>query len=135
MKAEPRATSYVYARLACDPVATRAAEVGVLTNSGAHPTRTRPHPGGGGREVRGRDDGGGRGRQDFVTVGAAEGCACGPQEGFRYHDLRHHFGSLIIASGPDVKVLQARLRHASAMTTLNTYGHMWPDSLAKQLGN
>lgn len=26
-----------------------------------------------------------------------------------------------------MKVVQARLRHASAMTTLNTYGHLWPD--------
>ncbi|GII55409.1 hypothetical protein Pth03_37980 [Planotetraspora thailandica] len=36
--------------------------------------------------------------------------------------------SLLIASGADVKVVQARLRHASAKTTLDTYGHLWPDS-------
>jgi len=47
--------------------------------------------------------------------------------GFRYHDLRHYFASLLIASGGDVKVVQARLRHASAKTTLDTYGHIWPD--------
>lgn len=52
----------------------------------------------------------------------------GLPEGFRFHDLRHYFASLLIAAGLDVKVVQARLRHASAMTTLNTYGHMWPDS-------
>ena len=52
----------------------------------------------------------------------------GLPEGFRYHDLRHYFASLLIASGLDVKVVQKRLRHASAMTTLNTYGHMWPDA-------
>jgi integrase len=46
--------------------------------------------------------------------------------GFRYHDLRHYLASLFIASGLDVKVVQTRLRHASAMTTPNTYGHMWP---------
>ncbi len=50
----------------------------------------------------------------------------GLPEGFRFHDLRHYFASLLIASGADVKVVQRRLRHASAMTTLNTYGHMWP---------
>jgi len=33
-----------------------------------------------------------------------------------------------IASGADVKVVQARLRHASAKTTLDTYGHLWPDT-------
>jgi integrase len=31
-------------------------------------------------------------------------------------------------SGASVKVVQARLRHASAKTTLDTYGHLWPDS-------
>jgi len=46
---------------------------------------------------------------------------------FRFHDLRHYFGSLLIASGLDVKVVQAQLRHASAKTTLDTYGHLWPD--------
>ncbi|MDQ3401972.1 MAG: site-specific integrase [Actinomycetota bacterium] len=46
---------------------------------------------------------------------------------FRFHDLRHYFASLLIASGLDVKVVQARLRHASAKTTLDTYGHLWPD--------
>jgi site-specific recombinase XerC len=46
---------------------------------------------------------------------------------FRFHDLRHYFASLLIASGLDVKVVQARLRHASAKTTLDIYGHLWPD--------
>jgi integrase len=49
-------------------------------------------------------------------------------DGFRWHDLRHYFASLLIASGADVKVVQARVRHASAKTTLDVYGHMWPDS-------
>ncbi len=38
--------------------------------------------------------------------------------GFRYQDLRHYLASLLIASGADVKTVQARLRHASATTTL-----------------
>lgn len=52
----------------------------------------------------------------------------GLSDAFRFHDLRHYFASLLIASGLDVKVVQVRLRHASAMTTLNTYGHLWPDA-------
>jgi integrase len=48
--------------------------------------------------------------------------------GFRIHDLRHYFASMLIASGLDVKVVQARLRHASAKTTLDTYSHLWPDT-------
>jgi len=50
-----------------------------------------------------------------------------PKE-FRFHDLRHYFASLLIAHGGDVKVVQARLRHASAKTTLDTYTHLWPDA-------
>lgn len=52
----------------------------------------------------------------------------GLPEGFRFHDLRHYFASMLIASGLDVKVVQARLQHASAKTTLDTYGHLWPDT-------
>jgi len=52
----------------------------------------------------------------------------GLPEGFRYHDLRHYYASMLIASGADAKVVQARLRHASAKTTLDTYGQLWPDS-------
>jgi integrase len=39
----------------------------------------------------------------------------------------NYFASLLIASGADVKIVQARLRHASAKTTLDCYGHLWPD--------
>ena len=52
----------------------------------------------------------------------------GLPQGFRSHDLRHYFASLLIASGLDVKTVQARLRHASAKTTLDIYGHLWPDT-------
>lgn len=52
----------------------------------------------------------------------------GVPEGLRFHDLRHYFASLLIASGCDVKIVQARLRHSSPMTTLGTYSHLWPDS-------
>ena len=52
----------------------------------------------------------------------------GLPEGFRFHDLRHYLASLLIGKGCDVKVVQSRLRHASATTTLNTYGHLWPDN-------
>ena len=47
--------------------------------------------------------------------------------GFRIHDLRHYYASLLISEGLDVKTVQACLRHGSAKTTLDTYGHLWPD--------
>ena len=40
---------------------------------------------------------------------------------------RHYFASLLIGAGLDIKTVQTRLRHASATTTLNVYGHMFPD--------
>lgn len=46
---------------------------------------------------------------------------------FGFHDFRHYFASLLIAAGLDIKTVQARMRHSSAQTTLDTYGHMWPD--------
>lgn len=49
-------------------------------------------------------------------------------EEFSFHDLRHHFASVLIASGADIKTVQARMRHALAKTTLDTYGHPWPDA-------
>lgn len=52
----------------------------------------------------------------------------GLPDGFRFHDLRHYYASLLIASGADVKVVQHRLRHTNATTTLNTYSHLWPDT-------
>lgn len=51
----------------------------------------------------------------------------GHPEGFRFHDHRHYFAFLLISEGLYVKVVQARLRHASAKTTQCTYSHMWPD--------
>lgn len=44
------------------------------------------------------------------------------------HDLRHYYASLLIRHGESVKTVQARLGHASAAETLDTYSHLWPDS-------
>jgi integrase len=45
-----------------------------------------------------------------------------------FHDLRHFYASLLIQSGCSVKAIQKRLGHQSAVETLDTYGHLWPDS-------
>jgi integrase len=42
------------------------------------------------------------------------------------HALRHFYASALIAGGASVKVVQSRLGHASAVVTLNVYGHLWP---------
>ena len=45
-----------------------------------------------------------------------------------FHALRHFYASLLIRHGESVKTVQARLGHASAAETLDTYSHLWPDS-------
>jgi integrase len=45
-----------------------------------------------------------------------------------YHSLRHYYASLLIRHGESIKTVQERLGHSSAVTTLNTYSHLWPDS-------
>lgn len=47
---------------------------------------------------------------------------------FTFHDLRHYLASLLISAGSDIKTVQARMRHASAKTTLEVYAHLWPDA-------
>lgn len=54
--------------------------------------------------------------------------AVGLPKGTGFHDLRHFYASLLIRHGESVKVVQARLGHATAAETLDTYGHLWPDS-------
>jgi integrase len=48
--------------------------------------------------------------------------------GMTVHWLRHYYASRLIRYGESVKTVQARLGHATAAETLDTYGHLWPDS-------
>lgn len=52
----------------------------------------------------------------------------GLPSGTGFHALRHYYASLLIRHGESVKTVQARLGHASAVETLDTYSHLWPDS-------
>jgi len=45
-----------------------------------------------------------------------------------FHDLRHFYASLFISRGCSVKTVQRHLGHQSAVETLDTYSHLWPDS-------
>jgi len=47
--------------------------------------------------------------------------------GVRYHDLRHHAASRLIASGLSVVAVARFLRHDDPTTTLQVYGHLWAD--------
>ncbi len=117
-------------RIACGSVAGRALKSEISKTPVPIPTARaplwRPVIGDGTTIVTTRPDarpGRGRSSARFVSARRVPGL---PPE-FRFHDLRHYFASLLIADGLDVKVVQARLRHASAKTTLDVYGHLWPD--------
>lgn len=51
--------------------------------------------------------------------------------GFKIHGLRHTHATLLLANGEDVKTIQARLGHSSAVMTLDVYSHAIP---AKDVG-
>lgn len=67
-------------------------------------------------------------RNPFNVVWRKAVAVAGLPEGTGFHDLRHHYASVLIRAGESVKVVQARLGHKSALETLNTYSHLWPDS-------
>jgi integrase len=54
--------------------------------------------------------------------------AAGLPKGTRFHDLRHFYASALIRSNLNPKVVQARMRHATIAETMDTYGHLFPDS-------
>lgn len=67
-------------------------------------------------------------RNGFSRVWRTAVADAGAPAGTTFHDLRHFYASLLIQHGESVKVVQARLGHATAAETLDTYSHLWPDS-------
>lgn len=67
-------------------------------------------------------------RTTFSDAWRAAAGPLGIPLGDGFHQLRHFFASLLIRHGESVKVVQARLGHRTAQTTLDIYGHLWPDS-------
>lgn len=66
-------------------------------------------------------------RQRIAEAFSAAVESCGLVD-VTFHDLRHHYASLLIAAGTSVKTVQVLLGHSSAVETLNTYAHLWPGS-------
>jgi len=50
--------------------------------------------------------------------------------GLRFHDLRHTCASLLIHDGASILLIQTRLGHSSATTTMDRYGHLYPSAEA-----
>ena len=49
-------------------------------------------------------------------------------KGTRVHDLRHFYISTLIDANLNPKVIQSRAGHATLAETMDTYGHLFPDS-------
>jgi len=47
-----------------------------------------------------------------------------------FHALRHTHASALIAAGLDVLTISRRLGHAKPTTTLNTYGHLFKQTVS-----
>jgi len=45
---------------------------------------------------------------------------------FRFHDLRHTFGSLLIQSGASLAYVKEQMGHSSIQVTVDIYGHLIP---------
>lgn len=45
----------------------------------------------------------------------------------RVHDLRHSHASLLIEKNVPILLIAERLGHEKVETTLNTYGHLYPN--------
>jgi integrase len=45
---------------------------------------------------------------------------------FRFHDLRHTFGSLLIQDGATLTYVKEQMGHSSIQITVDTYGHLIP---------
>ena len=67
-------------------------------------------------------------RTRFSPIWRPAAAAAGLGDGVTFHDLRHYYASLLIRHGESVKAVQRRLGHKSAVETLDTYSHLWPDS-------
>jgi integrase len=67
-------------------------------------------------------------RSSFGHCWQAAVKACGLPQGTRFHDLRHFYASALIGAGLHPKAIQARLGHATIAETMDTYGHLFPDS-------
>ena len=67
-------------------------------------------------------------RQAFGRLWRPAARAAGIADGTGLHLLRHYYASLLIRYAESVKTVQARLGHATAAETLDTYSHLWPDS-------
>lgn len=65
---------------------------------------------------------------DYAIKATCGHAKVGPRH---WHELRHHYASVLIAGGENPKVVQKRLGHKDVMTTLRTYAHLFAEAEEK----
>lgn len=63
----------------------------------------------------------------WIPARQAAGIPDGDEDAAGMHQLRHHYASVLLRGGVDVKRVQAWLGHHSSSFTIDTYGHLMPD--------
>src|SRR5262249_3045863 len=63
--------------------------------------------------------------RDFKRVLAAAGLPAS----FKFHGLRHSTASLLIDQGASARVVMGQLGHNQIATTMDVYGHLFPETL------
>lgn len=62
---------------------------------------------------------------DYAIKSICKAAGVGPRH---WHELRHHYASVLIAGGENPKVVQRRLGHKDVMTTMRTYAHLFAEA-------
>ncbi|NTV65290.1 MAG: tyrosine-type recombinase/integrase, partial [Oscillochloris sp.] len=58
----------------------------------------------------------------------------GLPETVRFHDLRHSCATFLIAQGVHPRVVMEILGHSQISVTMNTYGHVMPETQQEAVG-
>ena len=74
--------------------------------------------------------------KSYINYEMKRGCAKSGVKKIRVHDIRHSHASLLIHMGFPILAVSERLGHEKVQTTLQLYGHLYPDvhgNVAQQL--
>lgn len=74
-------------------------------------------------------------RETFGTKKIQRVCKKAKLQPIRLHDFRHSHVALLINNSEDVVTIKERMGHASITTTIDTYGHLFPNRQKKRAIN
>ncbi|MBC1973567.1 tyrosine-type recombinase/integrase [Listeria welshimeri] len=66
-------------------------------------------------------------RENFGTKKIQRICNRCAVQPIRLHDFRHSHVALLIDNGENITVIKERMGHSSITTTIDTYGHLFPN--------